>query len=169
MSSSFPRITGALTLPAPGSFRTLSRSLAEMAAITGVVIRLGRSLLLAPDAASSPLLVWAVYLVGAVFLLGMTAVHLSNFTVRRWLWRAPAFAVAEVAAELMTSALLIAVGREPWGTGVAEFHDWPTIAAAALLFRTLLVLPFALALAAVVQAVRVWSVRGRHEEAGNRE
>ena len=158
---SFPRDTGVLVLPAPGTFRTLSRSLVEMAAITGVVVRLARALVLTQDPAPRFVPLWAAYVLGGALIVGMAALHLSNFTVRRWLWRAPAFVLVEVAAEMLVSALLIALGREPAGSGSAHLHDWPTIAASTLVFRALLVLPFIFILGATVQLVRVWMARRR--------
>jgi hypothetical protein len=130
-----------------------------MAAVTGLVLRLGRSLMLSPEGTTNPFAVGALYLVGGAFLLGMATLHLSNYTLRRWLWRAPLFVLAEVAAELLASLVLITLGREPWGTGAADLHDWPTIAGAALLFRSLLVLPFVAGLGGVVQATRAWAAR----------
>jgi hypothetical protein len=159
--SPFPRDTGAITLPEPGTFRTLSRSLVEMAAITGVVVRLARSLVLSQSPAPSLFALWAAYVLGGALVVGMAALHLSNFTVRRWLWRAPAFVLVEVAAEMLVSALLMTMGREPAGTGSAHLHDWPAIAASTLVFRAALVLPFILVLGATVQVVRVWMARRR--------
>ena len=158
----FPRHTGSVALHPPGSFRALSRSLIELAALTGVVLRLGRSFLLGLPAATNLVYVGGVYVVGAAFLLGMAALHLSNYPVCRWVWRAPAFAAVEITAELLTSLLLIALGREPWGTASAGLHDWPTIARSTVIFRGLvLLLPFSLILAAIVQGVRAWMARGR--------
>jgi hypothetical protein len=74
----------------------------------------------------------------------------------------PAFVLVEVAAEMLTSLALIALAREPWGTGTADLHDWPTMAASAIVLRSALVIPFALLLGAVVQLVRVLMTRRRH-------
>lgn len=157
----FPRDTGVVALTAPGTFRTLSGSLVGMAAATGVVARLARALFLSQSPPPSPVGLWAVYVLGGAFVVGMAALHLSNFTLRGWLWRAPAFVLVEVAAEMLVSALLIAVGREVAGSASAHLHDWPTIAASTLVFRALLVLPFILVLGATVQVVRVWMARRR--------
>lgn len=157
----FPRDTGVVALDAPGGWRTLSRSLVGMAAATGVVVRLARALLLSQGPPPSLLGLWAVYVLGGALVVGMAALHLSNFTVRRWLWRAPAFVLVEVAAEMVVSALLIAMGREVAGSGSAHLHDWPAIAASTLVFRALLVLPFILVLGGTVQLVRVWMARRR--------
>jgi hypothetical protein len=167
---SFPRHTGALALPLPSSFSAISQSLVESAAITGVVVRLGRSLLLGGDAPRSLLFLGVVYVLGAVFMMGMAALHLSNYTVRRWVWRAPAFVVVEVVAEVLTSLLLIAVGREQLGSeNAARLGDWTTLAGMVLFWRAVLLIPFSLVLAGVVQGVRVWMSRGRVIETAESE
>ena len=155
------RSTGAFPLLAPGSFRTLSRWLVELAVLTGVLVRLARAIALGPEPAPSPLVVWTVYVLGGAFILGAAALHLSNYGVRHWLWRAPVFVVVEVAAEMLVSLALTALGREPWGSESAHLHDWPVIAARTLLFRTLLVLPFIFVLGTTVQVVRAWMARKR--------
>jgi hypothetical protein len=157
----FPRSTGSFPLSAPGSFRALSRNLVEMAAVVGVVARLGRSLVLGQDPAPGPLALTTVYVLGGALILGATALHLSNYSVRAWAWRAPAFVLVEVAAEMLVSLALTALGREPWGSTTAHLHDWPVIAARTMMFRALLVLPFILLLGAIVQLVRMWMVRRR--------
>jgi hypothetical protein len=157
----FPRQTDGLALPLPSSFGNISRSVLEMGAITGVVIRLGRSLFLAGDAPPNLAYLGVVYVLGAVFMMGMAALHLSNYTVRRWLWRAPAFTLVEVAAEVLTSLLLIAVGREQMGTGNATLHDWTTLAGTALFWRAVLLISFSILLAAIVQVIRTLMAGGR--------
>ena len=157
----FLRSTGSFPLSAPGSFRALSRSLVEMAALTGVVARLGRAVVLGQTPAPAPLAIWTVYVLGGALILGAAALHLSNYSVRRWLWRAPAFVLVEVAAEMLVSLALTALDREPWGSGIAHLHDWPVIAWRTLLFRTLLVLPFIFVLGSTVQLVRMWMARRR--------
>ena len=159
-----PPHPGGVSVPLPDSFRTISRSALEMGAITGVVVRLGRSLLLGGDAPASLLYLGVVYVLGAVFIMGMAALHLSNYTVRPWVWRAPAFALAEVAAEVLTSRVLIAFGREQVGTWSATLSDWSTLAGTILYWRAALLLPFALVLATIVQVVRLWMARGRNDE-----
>lgn len=123
----------------------------EPAGITGVVIRLWRAMVLAPD--PGWLFVFGV-LGGLVFLCGMLTWHLGNFPVRRWPLRALLFLVIEVAAEMGTSTLLLAIGRERVGSRVAIWADWWPMAWQALWQRTLLIAVFALLLAAVVQLVR---------------
>ena len=93
------------------------------------------------------------------------ALHLAHFPVRRWPARVLAFAAAEAGAEVLVSAVLVALGREPLGTtGVARWVDLPAIAAWVLAGRLLFLGGFALALAGVVQLVRVrLARRSRHQ------
>lgn len=153
MAEYFPRQTLTWKVEEPPAFRRLTLSLIEMALITGVILRLYRSLVLA-HAADSWLYVGATAAFGALILFGMLAIHLANFPIRHWLWRAPAFAVLEVAAETVTSLALIALRREPDGTARAEMADWLPMATETLRTRTVFIILFALVLAGVVQAVR---------------
>lgn len=163
MTSYFPRQTIAWKLEEPPAFRRLTLSLVEMAAITGVVLRLYRSLALT-HGPNSALYFGGTLALGAVFLFGMVTVHLGNFTVRHWLWRAPAFALVEVAAEMLTSLLLIALHREPLGSGRAELSDWPAVAWRALESHLIAICLFALLLAGIVQLVRHALLRAEHRE-----
>jgi hypothetical protein len=150
----FPRHSVEWRLEEPAAFRRLSLSLVEMALITGVSLRLFRAIVLGSGAPASMLLVVGSFALGAVFLFGMTAAHLANFPIQRWLWRAPAFALLVAASELATSLLLIQLGREFVGTARATFADWPSLVASVLATRSLGIVLFALVLAAVVQGVR---------------
>lgn len=151
---SFPRHTITWKLEEPPALRRLSLSLIEMAALTGIVLRLYRAVVLTRGAPESWAYVYGAVLVGSLFFLVMATLHLANFTVRRWLWRAPAFALVEVAAEMLTSLALIAVHREPVGSARAGFHDWLSLAATVFVSRVLGLLLFAAVLAGVVQLVR---------------
>jgi hypothetical protein len=137
----------------PPGFKRLTLSLVEMALITGVVIRLLRAIT-SSYAGSSSFYLAAVILLGAVVLFGMTALHLANFTLRHWLWRAPAFALLECVGEMITSAILILVGREPIGTDVAVMAQWWSLAVLTVLSRVPAVCLFAALLAGVIQVVR---------------
>lgn len=130
----FPGGPGEMRFEEPAAFRRFSQSLVETAIVTGVVIRLYRALVLTQ--ASSGLAFWLlVGGVGTFFFCAMVTAHLANYPVRRWVWRAPAFALVAVAAEMATSLLLIAAGREPAGSVRAEWGDWPRMAGNALLYR----------------------------------
>ncbi|MEO8562021.1 MAG: hypothetical protein ABI601_08105 [bacterium] len=153
MSSFFPRHTVEWRLEEPPAFRRLSLSLAEMALLTGIVLRVLRALAFTHGRAS-----WvfygAAFLVGTAILLGMTTAHLANWTIRSWVWRAPLFSLLETVGEMGTSLLLIALGREPEGTARAEFHDWPSMTLRALLQSELSICLWALLLAGVIVFVR---------------
>lgn len=153
MPSFFPRTTIEWRMDEPPSFRRLSLSLVKMALLTGVVLRLIRALAFTYGRVSW-LYYGLVFVVGTLVLLGMTTAHLASFPVRAWSWRAPLFALVEVAGEMTTSLLLIALRREPEGTVRADFQDWPSMSLRALLQSELSICLWALLLAAVIVFVR---------------
>lgn len=146
----------------PGSFRKLAFSTAEMAIITGLLIRVFRAFLLTHAGNDQPLLLGAGFLIGAVFLFAMATLHLGNFPLRHWVWRAPLFALLVAATEMAVSAGLIAIGREPLGTARATFADWPGMALDVALLRLAATSAYALALAVIVQWTRMHSLRKAH-------
>lgn len=164
----FPRDTthwAAVQLPA---WRAVTLSTIEMAALTGVVARAFRALMLTRGAHVAAESGW-MYLAATIGLVAlvmcaMLTVHLANFPVRRWPWRVLLFAVVEAAAEMVVSALLIAAGREPLGTtGRAHWHDFASLAAITFGVRVVFLAAFAGALALVVQLVRtLLGRRGPH-------
>jgi hypothetical protein len=153
MPTFFPRHTVDWHLEEPAAFRRLSLSLVEMALVTGVVLRLLRAFAFTHGRASLILSVGAVVLWG-IILIGMASAHLANFPLQRWAWRAPLFAFVETAGEMITSLLLITLGREPDGTARAHFHDWPSMAARALLQSELTICLWMLLLAGIIILVR---------------
>jgi hypothetical protein len=153
MTNFFPRQSVEWHLEEPAVFRRLSLSLVEMALVTGIVLRLLRAFAFTHGHGSLLLAIGAV-LLWAVILLGMTTAHLANYPIQRWVWRAPLFALVETAGEMATSLLLITLGREAEGTARAHFHDWPSMAARALLQSELTICLWALLLAAVIIVVR---------------
>ena len=153
MTSFFPRHSVEWRLEEPQAFRRLSISLVEMALLTGVVLRVLRALTFTHGRASW-LFYGAAFVVGLLVLLGMTTAYLANWTLRSWLWRAPLFALVEVAGEMATSLVLIALRREPEGAVRAEFHDWPSMALRAFLQSELSICLWAALLAGVIMFVR---------------
>ena len=153
MPTFFPQDTVEWRLEEPRAFRRLSLSLIEMALLTGVVLRLLRALTFTHGRASW-LFYGAAFVLGLLILLGMTTAYLANWTLRSWLWRAPLFALVEVAGEMGTSLLLIALGREPEGAVRAEFHDWPSMALRAFLQSEVSICVWAALLAGVILFVR---------------
>ena len=164
MAEYFPRHTLTWKVEEPPAFRRLTLSIVEMALLTGVVLRLYRSIVLSHGAASSWLYLGGTFALGAIVLFAMLTMHLSNYPVRHWLWRAPAFALLETAAEMLTSLVLIWFGREPYGTIRAEMHHWLAMATNTLLVRLVAIAVFALILGGVVQAVRIMLLRRQHRE-----
>ncbi len=153
MPSAFPRNTVEWHLEEPAAFRRLSLSLVEMALLTGIVLRLLRAFAFTHGRASVLVSIGAVVVWG-IILVGMATAHLANFPIKRWAWRAPLFALVETAGEMMTSLLLIWLGREPDGTARAHFHDWPSMAARTLLQSELTLCLWMLLLAGIILLVR---------------
>ena len=154
MSGFFPVKTASFRLDETRAFRRLSFSVVEMAVVTAVVLRVYRALALAV-AGSNVFLLSLGFALGFVVLFGMVTLHLGNFTVRRWIWRAPLFGLIEAAAESLTSLALIAIHREPLGSARATYADWPGIVGSIFSWRVSAIIVFALVLAAVVQMTRV--------------
>lgn len=126
----------------------------EPAGITGMLLRLYRALVLGATATTSWILFVGGLTLGVVFLCGMLTWHLGNFPVKRWPLRVLAFIIIEVAAELGVSTLLIAAHTERYGARVATWSDWWPMAGQTLFERGLVLVLFALVLAASVQLVR---------------
>ena len=153
MARYFPRTTSEIRPDEPSALRALTLSVVEMGLLTGIVIRLFRSLVLT-HGSNSWLYVGGTFAIGAVFLFAMTTLHLANFSLRRWLWRAPVLGVLIAVGEMSTSLMLILAGREPTGTVRAELADWPGMAIDVLLFRVTAVCAWAILLAAAVSVAR---------------
>jgi hypothetical protein len=151
--SFFPRHTVEWHIEEPRAFRRLSLSLIEMALVTGVLLRVYRAYTLT-HRADGWLFFGGTLAFGILFLLFMTSAHLANFPIQRWAWRAPLFALIEWCGEMAASVLLIWVGREPYGSVRAEWHDWPSMAMGTLATRGLIILLWSLLLAGIIQIVR---------------
>src|SRR6476661_657449 len=152
MPSYFPRQTIEIRLEEPKAFRRFSFSLIEMALVTGVLVRVYRLLILT-HGSNNWFYIIGVSAIGVIFLLGMLTAHLANYPLHQYLWRAPAFAGLEVAAEMATSALLIWLGREANGTVRAHWDDWASMGLHALLYRGLAIIAWGLILAVVISLV----------------
>lgn len=163
MPSYFPRQTiDWRAVEEPAAFRRLSLSLVEMALLTGIVLRVLRAVTFTTGRGSW-LMFGASIVVALLILVGMTTAHLANFSLQRWLWRAPLFALVVTVGAMATSLLLIAMRREPEGTARADFHDWPSMALRFLLYSELVVCVWALVLAGVILLVRRSGIRTASE------
>jgi hypothetical protein len=136
------------------AFRRFTSSVAEMAVVTAVVLRVYRALALSL-AGANVFFLGLSFAVGFIVLFGMVTLHLGNFTVRRWVWRAPLFALIEASAESLASLALIALHREPFGSARATFVDWPGIVGSIFTWRVSAIVVFALVLAVVIQLARL--------------
>lgn len=164
MAEFFPRHTVEWHLHEPAAFRRLSLSLAGMAVTAGAAIRVYRWLYLGFSSTDSWGVLIAAFAGGATILLGLATVHLGNYPVRHWVWRAPAFGAITGVAEAAASAALIAGGVERLGTQAAHWSDWQSLALQAIVRDTLAVSLFALVLAGVVQMVRYALLRREHRD-----
>ena len=149
-----PTHTGAWDAYEASAVRKFSRSLVAMAIVTGIAWRLLRALFLGTGPTNAPLFFGSVVALGVLVFFGMATLHIGNYPLKRWLWRIPAFAVVEGLAEVATSALLIAVRREPYGSAQAEWSDLTSIAATVLSTHLLVLSIYAGILALVVQGIR---------------
>jgi hypothetical protein len=154
MSEFFPRSTVSWKIEEPAALRRFSLSLPYMALLTGVTLRLWRSYTLTHGAPDSWSWVGGTFLAGMVFLFLMATLHLGNYTLRHWTWRAPAFAIMESGAEIVMSLALTTIGLEPLGADTAEISDWLPTATRILFWRLLGISLFTLVLAIVVFVVR---------------
>jgi hypothetical protein len=162
MNNFFPKNTVQWKFEEPTVLRRLSLSLWEMAVLTGFALRLYRAVVVNYGSTNW---VWLAAIgVGLLLLCAMTTMHLANYTMNRWVWRAPLFAVVEVAAESVTSLALIYFGREPRGSARAEWSDWPSMAMDTLVTRALTVCAWAVILGSVVWVVRRTILREPVEE-----
>jgi hypothetical protein len=169
MASYFPRHTVELRAEETKAFRRLSFNLVEMALVTGVVLRLYRAIVLTHGSATSWVYIVGTFLVGVVFVCSMATGHLANYPLRKWLWRAPLFALGVVLGEMATSVFLIWGGREPTGTARAGWNDWPSLAASTFWTRELTICAWAALLALIVTVVRRTIVAAELHEKHERE
>jgi hypothetical protein len=158
VSTYFPHNTMTMRIEEPKAFRRFSLSLVEMALVTGLLVRVYRSLVLT-HGSSSLVYIGSTMTVALVFVVGMATAHLANYPLHQWVWRAPAFAGLEIVAEMAASLFLIWIGREPNGTVRAHYADWPGMMTRALEIRGLVVLVWSLFLAGIVQVVRTRLVK----------
>ncbi|MFI5311777.1 MAG: hypothetical protein ACHQQ3_11115 [Gemmatimonadales bacterium] len=162
MSEFFPRKSVQWKLQEPAALRRASLSLPYMALLTGVLLRLWRSYAFTHGSPDSYLWIGGTFLAGMTFLFLMVTLHLGNYTLRNWVWRAPVFAVLESGTEIVMSLALTTVGLEPLGADTAELSDWLPTATRILFWRLFGVLLFALVLAIVVWTVRRLLLAAEH-------
>ena len=154
MTPALPQAAGLWEQYETSAVRTWSRALVPMAAVTGVAWHLLRTLALRAGPATSWTWLAVVYAIGIVLVFGTATLHLGNFPLKRWLWRVPLFALVVAAAEIATTAVLIALGLDPLDAGRATWADLPGQAQWTLLVRLVTLAVYGGVLALVVQAMR---------------
>ena len=136
------------------SGRERMRSLRRETSLTGVLLRLWRSYVLTHGAPDSWAWVGGTFLIGMAFLFLMVTIHLGNYTLRHWAWRASAFALLEAGTEIIMSLALTTLGLEPLGADRAELSDWLPTSLRTLIWRLVGIALFVMVLAVVVSIMR---------------
>ncbi len=143
----------------------IPRSLIPMAVITGIVVHSYIWLVLARASVNFGWIALLLAFSGRfVLLLALATVYLGNHPVRQWIWRAPAFAVLEVAVEAIMVAALIRIRVERIGTEHAHRTDWWGIVSDILVYHGIAILVFSAILAVVVQTVRYALLKHEHRD-----
>lgn len=150
-------------LDEPALLRRVSLNLPTMALLAGAGLRLYRAVVLQFGWSDSWLWIAGTFIGGAVFLFLMVTLHLGNYALRSWWWRAPLFALAEAATEILVSLALTLFGLEVVGSITATLEDWQSTSTRILFFRATGITIFAVSLALVSTLVRLMLMRAREE------
>lgn len=143
----------------------IPRSLVPMAIITGIVVHSYVWFVLIRASVHFDWIALLLAFAGRfVLLLALATVYLGNHPVRHWIWRAPAFAVLEVAVEAIYVFALITLGTERVGTERASQRDWWGIVSDIATYHGVALLVFSLILAVVVQTVRYALLKHEHRD-----
>jgi len=143
----------------------IPRSLIPMAVITGIVVHSYIWFVLARASVNFGWIALLLAFSGRfVLLLALATVYLGNHPVRQWIWRAPAFAVLEVAVEAIMVAALIKIRVERIGTEHAHRADWWGITSDIMIYHGIAILVFSAILAVVVQTVRYALLKHEHRD-----
>lgn len=135
--------------------RRVSLSLPLMGFLAGAGLRTYRALVLEFGWSDSWLWIAGTFIGGAVFLFLMVTLHIGNYSVRQWAWRAPLFALVESATEIAVSLSLTLLGIERIGSIVATLEDWQSTSVRILVYRVVGITGFSLLLALVSTVVRL--------------
>lgn len=135
--------------------RRITLSLVMMAILAGAGLRIYRTIVLDYGWSDRWSFIAGTFIAGAVFLFLMTTLHLGNYPVRSWAWRAPTFAVVEALTEIAVSLVFTLMGIERIGSLPASFEDWQSTSVRILFFRIVGIPLFALVLAGVSTLVRI--------------
>jgi hypothetical protein len=145
-----------LELPDEPTFiRKISLNVVVMGLLTGASLRLYRALILQAGWSNSWIWIAGTFLGGVGILFLLATMHLGNYPVRSWAWRAPLFAIIEAATEVSVSLALTMAGLERIGSLTATIEDWQGSAIRLGVVRVGGILLFALVLAFVSTIVRL--------------
>jgi hypothetical protein len=160
------RPTTALTaFEEPTIFRRTTLSLPLMAFLAGAGLRSYRALVLEFGWSASWIWIAGTFIGGAVFLFLMVTLHVGNFPVRSWFWRAPLFGLLESVTEIVVSLSLTLLGLERIGSLVATFEDLQSTSMRILLFRVVGITLFTVLLALISTVVRLMLLPKKEESA----
>ncbi len=82
MAKYFPRSTNEIRSEEPSAFRAATLSVVEMGLLTGLVLRIFRSVVLT-HGSNSWWYLGGMFAIGVVFLCAMATMHLANYPLRR--------------------------------------------------------------------------------------
>jgi hypothetical protein len=149
-------------LEEPTFVRKFSLNVLAMAVLTGASLRLYRAAILQFGWSNSWTWIAGTFLGGVAILFLLATLHLGNYPVRSWLWRAPLFAVLEATTEIGVSLALTVAGLERIGSLTATIEDWQASAPKLAVVRIVGIALFALVLAFVSTVVRLVLVPRKH-------
>jgi hypothetical protein len=139
----------------PPLLRRFSLNVVLMAVLAGAILRTYRAGVLQFGWSSSWSWIAGTFVVGTSILFIIATLHLGNYPVKAWLWRAPVFAFIEALTEVSVSLGLTLLGYERLGSLTATIVDWQGSAMRIAATRILGILGFSLALALISTLVRL--------------
>lgn len=148
-------VLGAMDEPPPPLVRRFSLNVVLMAVLAGGLLRTYRAGVLQFGWSNSWSWIAGTFVVGMALLFIIATLHLGNYPVKAWLWRAPVFAAVEALTEVSVSLVLTLLGLERIGSLTATIEDWQGSAIRMGATRVIGILVFALALALVSTLVRL--------------
>jgi hypothetical protein len=148
-------VMGAMDEPPPPLPRRFSLNVVLMAVLAGALLRTYRAAILQFGWSNSLSWIAGTFIVGMAILFLIATLHLGNYPVKAWLWRAPVFAFVEALTEVSVSLGLTVLGYERIGSLIATIVDWQGSAMRIAATRIVGILAFSLALALVSTLVRL--------------
>ena len=118
-------------------------------------VRIYRALILQAGWSNSWFWIAGTFLGGVGILFLLATMHLGNYPVRSWVWRAPLFALLEATMEVSVSLALTLAGLERIGSLTATVEDWQSSGLRIVAVRFVGIVLFALVLAFVSTLVRL--------------